>query len=374
MSPTRPRRSRHPAGSRDRPAPPSRRADPVDRLERGDLRRREARVGVAVLALDGRGLEPAAPRVGEDAVLHAVERVARRVHGGGDRGDLLRRDEARRIERERARVEDGRREQRRPVVGRGAGEDAVVVAGIALRLHQRLAAAVGAAVEVRLLSRAVRRRRAPPPSRRASSRGCRDGRSRSPSPGARAPTWRRSASPCAPHRSPWPRSLFVSAIDRFMKSMSPANPPLPRPSRRPFHASAGSQTSISMLRVRRRRRHRRHAAERRQRLVERADVCLGERRRRPLEGAGRDNACLDRRLWQCERAHPRARSRRVVGGRRGVRAEDDDRDRERERKLHARSVDQAEPPRAKDARADAIEICGPVGRPDEDASRGLTAH
>ncbi len=70
----------------------------------------------------------------------------------GDQREVARRDgrrlEVGRIGKRRLRVRDKRRRDPREVVGRRAGDDAVEVGGIPLRLHQRLAPAVGAAQEV----------------------------------------------------------------------------------------------------------------------------------------------------------------------------------------------------------------------------------
>ena len=59
----------------------------------------------------------------------------------------------------RLRDPDAVGEEVRPVVGGRAGDDAVVVGGEALRLHERLAAAVRAGIEVRALGRAAVERR-----------------------------------------------------------------------------------------------------------------------------------------------------------------------------------------------------------------------
>ena len=49
------------------------------------------------------------------------------------------------------RVDNREGKQSGPVVGRGAGKDAVVVVGITLGFHQRFAAAIGAPIEVGVL-------------------------------------------------------------------------------------------------------------------------------------------------------------------------------------------------------------------------------
>ena len=89
-----------------------------------------------------------ATRILDQAVSHAVETIACGHDGALDDGELGGRDRAVRRGQERAFVPHERGEQARPVVRRGAGEDAVEVFRKALRLHQRFAAAVGAAVEV----------------------------------------------------------------------------------------------------------------------------------------------------------------------------------------------------------------------------------
>src|SRR6185295_16455495 len=120
----------------------------VEARERLRLGRGEAARRVAFLAEERLRVEAALARVAEDAVAHAVLLVAGGVDRARDRGQLARRNVALRVARRDLRVEDGAREETAPRVRRRARQEAVEVLGEALRLHQRLAAAVRAAREV----------------------------------------------------------------------------------------------------------------------------------------------------------------------------------------------------------------------------------
>ena len=91
------------------------------------------------------------PRIVQDPVLHAVQRIALGQHRIGNRRNLRRRNVAARRRRQRQRVHGRGRQQRRPVIRRRPGQYAVVILGKPLRLHQRFAAAVGAGCKVGVL-------------------------------------------------------------------------------------------------------------------------------------------------------------------------------------------------------------------------------
>jgi len=76
----------------------------VDLLQRDQLRRRQARVGLRTVACQRRGNERAALRIGKDAVAETVESIALRQNGRRDRGKLRCRNGAPR--RKRLRVPD----------------------------------------------------------------------------------------------------------------------------------------------------------------------------------------------------------------------------------------------------------------------------
>ena len=120
----------------------------VQLLERGYLRRGQATVLLRGLAEEHARIEVAARGIFDDAVLHAIERIASGQGGGLNGGQLLRRNEAVLIAEQREIIPSGVGQQVRPIVGGRAGDDAVVILGIALGFHQRLAAAVGARAEV----------------------------------------------------------------------------------------------------------------------------------------------------------------------------------------------------------------------------------
>ena len=117
------------------------------------LQRREAIRGIRALAQQYVGIEVALRRVAEEAVLYAVRGVAGGERSALDRGQFSAGDI----------VLPGRcvpwetlspaGEHARPGIRGRTGEDSVVVLGKALRLHQCLAASVGARVEVGLLDR-----------------------------------------------------------------------------------------------------------------------------------------------------------------------------------------------------------------------------
>ena len=120
----------------------------VQLLQRGYLRRRQATVRLGALAKKHAGIEVAARRVFDHAILHAIERVASSQRGGLNGGQLLRRNVAVLVAQQRQLVPGRVRQQVRPIVGGRAGDDAVVIVGVALRFHQGLAAAVGAGAEI----------------------------------------------------------------------------------------------------------------------------------------------------------------------------------------------------------------------------------
>src|SRR5436190_848318 len=119
-----------------------------DLHERGHLWRREARVGVGPLTQELRWIEVASPRVVDDAVHDAVERVTGGERRGLDGGELARRDVAAWSTHRRLLVPNEPHEVVRPEVGRCPDDDAIVVVGEALRFHERLPAAVRASAEV----------------------------------------------------------------------------------------------------------------------------------------------------------------------------------------------------------------------------------
>ena len=89
--------------------------------------------------------------IGDDAVLQAVELVALRKNGAVNQRHIGGGDVAGIIREQRLHADGRAGEQRAPVVGGGAGQDAVVVGGETLRLHERFAAAIGAGGEVAVL-------------------------------------------------------------------------------------------------------------------------------------------------------------------------------------------------------------------------------
>ena len=146
----------------------------------------------------------------------------------------------------RLRVPDEPGHDRRPRRGRRAGDDAVVVGGVALRFHQRLSAAVRARGEVRPSRGLAVEAPRPRPSPSRSSRVSRGGRSPRSSPGGPVPTWRRCPSPCAPCRSRPPRSRVGPPRRGPSYEIDPAKPPLPTPWSFRFQPAAGIHTSISI--------------------------------------------------------------------------------------------------------------------------------
>ena len=81
-------------------------------------------------------------RILDHAVSYSVERVAGSQRGSLDSGQLGRWYVVSLRKLRGPHVRGGRGEQMRPVVGGCAGDDAVVIRGIALRLHQGLTAAI----------------------------------------------------------------------------------------------------------------------------------------------------------------------------------------------------------------------------------------
>ena len=136
----------------------------IHRLHRLDLRGREALASLSPgLQASVRDVELALPRVVDDAVLHAVQRVARLDRGLVHQPQRVGRQDGRRVVAlgvvlhevpEEGEVEVG------AVVAGIAGDDAVVVGGVALRRRQRLMAAGRAAGEIGIAwARAEQRRR-----------------------------------------------------------------------------------------------------------------------------------------------------------------------------------------------------------------------
>ena len=87
----------------------------------------------------------------EDAVLHAILRVARRQHRGGDGGKLDAGDVAGGIGIDGLADIDTGGQHVGPEVGGRAGQDAIVIGGEALGFHEGFAAAIGAAIEIGVL-------------------------------------------------------------------------------------------------------------------------------------------------------------------------------------------------------------------------------
>jgi hypothetical protein len=118
----------------------------VDLADRRHLRRRQAVRCVRARAQQRARIEPAGRRV--------VDNGGHDPRAGSNRGpvdhrQLAQRDEARRVVEGRARLPHPGGRLVRPVVRRGAGDDAVVVVGETLGLHERFMATVGAAGKVR---------------------------------------------------------------------------------------------------------------------------------------------------------------------------------------------------------------------------------
>src|SRR6185437_13899996 len=123
----------------------------IDLARRRDLRRRQAGAGIlARLALHRRRIEAAVARVVEERVGRDTAILARAFcqRGLGQHGELARWDVACRIVEQRLLVPDEAGEEVGPGVGWRADDDAVEIVGEALRLHQRLAAAVRATGEI----------------------------------------------------------------------------------------------------------------------------------------------------------------------------------------------------------------------------------
>src|SRR3989454_9076906 len=124
-----------------------------DFLDRLHLLRRKAGAGVlARLARQDRGVELALARIVDDAVDDAVDRVAGRCRRLAEDRRLARRDIALRVLQRGHRIPEVRAGvETRPVVRRIAGDEAVEVLGIALRLHQPLLPSLGTADVVGVL-------------------------------------------------------------------------------------------------------------------------------------------------------------------------------------------------------------------------------
>src|SRR5438093_534325 len=93
----------------------------VEFFERGDLRLREARIGITFLAQQRGGCEVALPRIVKHAVFYSVGGIAGFVDGVSDRGNFARGNVAGGIERGGMRVPKGAGEQVRPVTRGSAG-------------------------------------------------------------------------------------------------------------------------------------------------------------------------------------------------------------------------------------------------------------
>ena len=127
----------------------------LDVANRLHLLRREAGVGIlAGLAQEHRRIELALARIVDHAVLDAVDQIAGICGRLAEDRRLGGWDVALRVLQRRHRIPEVRAGvEARPVVGRVAGDEAVEVLGIALRLHQTLLAALGAADVVGVLRR-----------------------------------------------------------------------------------------------------------------------------------------------------------------------------------------------------------------------------
>ena len=128
----------------------------IDALRRRDLVRCEALAGRRRSALQARRIERALQGIADHAVAHTVLHIARRD------GAFLQQPELVDTEASGAHLalnQYARRHQRRPVVGRRAGDDGVVIVRKTLCFLQALSAAGRAAVPVRLLGSATIARR-----------------------------------------------------------------------------------------------------------------------------------------------------------------------------------------------------------------------
>jgi hypothetical protein len=117
----------------------------VDQLQRFDL------LGAEALQLAR--IEAAGAGVGDNAVLHSVERIALRDGRLADAREILAREHCTRLLQRRVRRPELAHVQVREAKHGRAGDDTVVVVGVALRRHETLAAARRAAVEIRVLRR-----------------------------------------------------------------------------------------------------------------------------------------------------------------------------------------------------------------------------
>ncbi len=118
----------------------------IDEAELLDLGRGEARVGIRRLAEQDSGIEMALAGVVEHPIGDSVVRVAGGDNGIPDGRDFGWRDEGVFIRGLKEAEAAG--EHRGPVVGGRSGEDAIVILGITLGFHQRLAASVRASREI----------------------------------------------------------------------------------------------------------------------------------------------------------------------------------------------------------------------------------
>ena len=92
-------------------------------------------------------------RVFDDAVFHAIERIAGLERRGFDGRQFARGNVGGRIGQGCLHIPNGGSQQMGPEVGGRSGDDAVIVRRKALSLHERLASAVRAGAEVRAAGR-----------------------------------------------------------------------------------------------------------------------------------------------------------------------------------------------------------------------------
>src|SRR6185369_12131049 len=125
----------------------------IDLFERGHLRSGEAAIGITLLAEEHAGIKAAFARIIEHAVFYAVLCVTGFSNGFADSRNFFYADIAFRGRLSSLHVPDEGSKHPGPVVCGGPGDDAVIVRGKALRLHEGLASAVGAAGKIRFLCR-----------------------------------------------------------------------------------------------------------------------------------------------------------------------------------------------------------------------------
>ena len=131
---------------------------PIDLRHGRDLAGCQAAIGRGAPARQRRRVEPAGTRIAHQSVLQAVRLVARREAGLRHQFDRRRRQERVR-RRQHLLIHDRPAHLHRRAGGGVAANHAVEIVRVALHFHQRLAAAVRAALEVGILRRrAVERR------------------------------------------------------------------------------------------------------------------------------------------------------------------------------------------------------------------------